>query len=123
MKKSLSVLLLIPALTILLAGDFPTEYTNLQVFPKDISPDLLKFTMQSFTEATGEKCSFCHAQNEAGAFDFASDANSHKGKARVMLNMVGTINSEFLPKVAHEPGHSPEVTCMTCHRGKKEPEF
>ena len=37
------------------------KFTNLKVFPKDISPQELRSTMSTFTRALGVRCNFCHA--------------------------------------------------------------
>src|SRR5438552_2693789 len=40
------------------------KFTNLKVFPKDISPQELRSTMSTFTRALGVRCNFCHALPE-----------------------------------------------------------
>ena len=115
---------------------WPDEPENLEVLPDTLGPDGLRRTMSHFTDALGVRCSFCH-EGEEGAplseYDFASDDNDHKQTARVMLQMVESINSDHLEKLEHEhegEGHSHggyalppdrQVNCVTCHRGTEHP--
>ncbi len=98
---------------------------NLQVLPKDISQDQLIATMKGIAKALGVKCGFCHVSrpDDPNEFIFRLDDKGHKLKARVMLRMVGEINSNFMEQIKDNEDHSPEVSCITCHRGKSEPEF
>lgn len=105
-------------------AQIPDEFTNLQVLPKDISKGELVGTMRGWASALGVRCNFCHVPgdnpNSLEGFDFASDEPDHKKVARVMVGMVGEINGALLPKIGKEPSHT--VSCVTCHRGVKEPE-
>ncbi|MGA8110258.1 MAG: c-type cytochrome [Acidobacteriaceae bacterium] len=100
--------------------------TNLQVLPKDTTPEHLREIMQGFAGALGVECNFCHAPNPAGqrGLDFASDAKPDKTIARTMIEMTQTINEQYLTKV-NDPDAMPEdkhVSCGTCHRGHSMPE-
>ncbi len=105
------------------AAQIPDEFTNLQVLPKDIGKGELIGIMRDFAGALGQRCNFCHVgedPNSLEGYDFASDDLEHKRVARVMMQMVNEINGTLLPKIGHEPEH--KVSCITCHRGIKEPE-
>ncbi len=102
---------------------WPDRAENLQVFPEDTSPERLRAVMTGFTRALGVRCSHCHV-GEAGkplsTYDFASDENPQKKTARVMLEMLGTIN-QSLDTI--EPSGPTQVNmwCHTCHMGKPRP--
>ena len=103
-------------------AQIPDEFTNLKVLPKDISKGELVGMMREFAGALGQRCNFCHVgedPNSLQGYDFASDAKEHKQVARVMMSMVEEINGKLLPKIGHAPEHA--VSCVTCHRGVKEP--
>lgn len=95
---------------------------NLQIYPTSMSREAIIAEMRHFTFALGVRCDYCHARNENGrGFDFASDSNPNKEKARVMLMMTDAINSQFLPDLADRGDNPVEVTCKTCHRGTQKP--
>ena len=118
------------AITMLLAAPLtaqawiPDEYFNLKMLPKDISKEDLVNTMRSFREGLGVRCTYCHVrEGNPEQFNFPSDDKGTKKKARVMFEMVAAINGTYLPRIKDDEYHSPEVSCMTCHRGKQMPEF
>jgi tetratricopeptide (TPR) repeat protein len=94
---------------------------NLQVLPKDISPQELGDTMKGFALGTGNRCSTCHVGEEGQpltSYDFSNDEKEMKIKARAMLKMVNDINSNHL----QDMGESRlKVGCVTCHRGLNKP--
>jgi hypothetical protein len=111
------------------------EFKNLQVLPKDITHDQLIATMRGFTQSLGVRCNECHvvtATEPRMQFDYASDAKRDKLAARVMIQTAMDLNKRWIPKVkaalSETPTASPapasdmEVSCWTCHRGKKQPE-
>jgi hypothetical protein len=100
------------------AQQFPEHFTNLQVMPKDISKRELMSTMRSFAFALDVRCEYCHAQKDK-EFDYSSDEKQPKKTARVMLQMVGTINRDFIGKVNNPK--SIQVECVTCHHGLAQP--
>jgi len=109
-------------------AQIPDEFTNLKVLPKDISKQELIGTMKGFAIGLGVRCWYCHKGegDDFSTFDFASDEKKTKQAARLMLEMVRTINADFVSKVPHEEtgsGHGQHVTvtCMTCHRGQPKP--
>ncbi len=98
--------------------------TNLQVLPKDISPDDLMKIMHGFAGSLGVKCSFCHVIDmQTHHPNFASDAKPEKQIARTMMRMTHEINETYLAKVT-VPDAKPDqthVSCGTCHRGQAIP--
>jgi hypothetical protein len=96
--------------------------SNLKVLPKDTTGPQVISIMRNFTGDLGVECTYCHARNSAtGHPDFASDANPMKDRARVMMKMTSSINTEYLTQLA-DPKPGNPVTCGTCHRGMSEPE-
>ena len=95
---------------------------NLEYYPTNITRGEIIAEMRHFTFALGVRCEHCHERNANGrGFDFASDSNPNKEKARVMLFMTDAINSQFLPELADRDTPPVEVTCKTCHRGTQQP--
>lgn len=106
------------------AGQIPDQFTNLQVLPADMPRGELIGVMRSFVFATGFRCSGCHVGEEGqplSEYDFASDSMPSKRKARAMLRMVQTINSEHLATLPERGRPSVNVTCATCHGGISRP--
>jgi hypothetical protein len=101
------------------------SFTNLQVLPKDISPQALKKIMISdFEDGLGVGCNFCHAPGKTeGELDYASDAKPEKGIARSMMRVTIGINKKYF-KVKHPMIGSDALTvnCNTCHNGVAFPE-
>lgn len=102
---------------------WPEEPKNLQVFPPEMKGERLRAPMVGFTRALGVRCSHCHVGREGeplSTYDFASDDNPNKERAREMLRMLGTIN-DHLNKI--EPSEATRVNmwCHTCHRGRPRP--
>src|SRR5438132_860826 len=75
----------------------------------------IPLVMQSFKEALGVECAYCHVQG-----DFAADTNPKKEIARKMIMLVRQINSNF-PGTGVFPVGDQAVTCWTCHRGDTHP--
>lgn len=103
----------------------PDKFTNLQVFPKDISKDKLVDAMRLFSRSLGVHCDHCHEEVSEDKVDWASDKKEAKNAARAMMKMVHEINTNYMPKSEPLPGeekeHENHVNCWTCHRGQKEP--
>lgn len=99
------------------------EPENLQVLPKDWPISRLRAPMIGFTTALGVKCSYCH-KGEAGqpfdTYDFASDENPNKNRAREMLRMLQDIG-EHLKKLEPSGAKPVNMWCHTCHRGRPRP--
>lgn len=98
--------------------------TNLQVLPKDTTPQQLHKIMDGIAGSLGVHCSFCHVIDEQTHHaDFASDAKPDKQIARLMMRMTETINHQYIAKVK-DPDATPQdrhVSCGTCHRGHSMP--
>lgn len=98
--------------------------TNLQVLPKNTTPQQLHKIMHDIAGSLGVHCTFCHVMNQqTHHIDFASDAKPTKNIARLMMRMTWNINQQYLSKV-HNPEATPQqqhVGCGTCHRGQKMP--
>ncbi|PYQ26281.1 MAG: c-type cytochrome [Acidobacteria bacterium] len=69
-------------------------------------------TMNMMRASLGVHCDYCHVIK--GQWDFASDENPRKDRAREMIRMVADINR------ATFAGHE-VVSCFTCHRGSVTP--
>jgi len=124
--------LLLPALLtvgLLLTGgsvalaQIPDEFTNLQVFPKDIGKQDLIVAMRNFSMGLGVRCTHCHVtktEGDSSTMDWASDDLAPKKDARRMMQMVATINTQLLPEDTDKDGL--RVQCITCHRGLSNPD-
>ncbi len=102
---------------------WPDKPKNLQVLPKDWPGSRLSAPMRGFTSALGVRCSHCHVGEEGQplrTYDFASDDNPNKGRAREMLRMLGHIN-EDLRKIEPSGDKRVNMWCHTCHRGRPRP--
>ena len=110
----------------LAAKEVPSEYTNLQVLPRDISRREIVSIMRGWVGAVGGgTCSYCHMVSDGldqPTDNFASDEKATKRKARIMLEMVNRINTTTLPSLPDRRTPHVEVTCRTCHGGINRPE-
>ena len=103
------------------SAQFPDKFTNLKVLPKDISRQELQSTMRGFAFALNVRCEHCHVEKPGGKkfeMDFAADDKEPKKTARLMIEMVATINRDYINKVSTTPI---SVQCVTCHHGLTEP--
>jgi tetratricopeptide (TPR) repeat protein len=103
-------------------AQFPEKFTNLQVLPKDISRADLQSTMRGFAFALNVRCNHCHVEKPNGnkvQLDFPADDKETKKTARIMLQMVSTINRDYIGKLAAQP--PAHVQCVTCHHGLTQP--
>jgi hypothetical protein len=118
-KSSLRLLALLLLAVFPAAAQFPDKFTNLKVFPKDISKADLMANMRRFAFALGVRCQHCHVQTPDNKFDFPADDKEPKRTARAMLQMVAAINRDYVGKL---PKASPlQVECVTCHHGLPQP--
>ena len=79
--------------------------------------------MMGFSRALGVRCSHCHKGEEGqplSTYDFASDENPNKDRAREMLRMLGTIN-DHLDNIEPSGDQRVNMWCHTCHRGRPRP--
>jgi tetratricopeptide (TPR) repeat protein len=123
----LSLLLLtLSASSLVGQGGFqwPERSENLQALPEDFPADRLRAVMTGFTRALGVRCSHCHVGEEGqplSEYDFASDANANKVRARVMLEMLGSIN-DYLDQIEPSGPERVNMWCTTCHAGRPRPQ-
>ena len=102
---------------------WPEKPKNLQVFPKDWSGTRLRPVMVGFTRALGVRCSYCHKGEEGkplSTYDFASDENPNKNRAREMYKMLGDI-TDHLKKIQPSGDKPVNMWCHTCHHGRPRP--
>ena len=121
---SLSIFTAVGIVAMRPADDKPPK-RNLKVLPKDISHDDLGKTMDSWKDALGVRCNFCHApsaDSTSHRLDFASDAKPEKNIARHMYVMAGKINKKYFKFNKDANGQMIQtVTCVTCHHGSPHP--
>lgn len=127
--RCLFVVLAVAGLTEAQGFRWPEEPENLKALPASVKGRELGAVMRGFTRALGVRCQYCHA-TKAGSeldprdlmtFDFASDENPRKNKARTMLRMVGAINDDHLSKLGVAASDRVRVECVTCHHGQNRP--
>ena len=102
---------------------WPDQPKNLKVLPKDFTGKRLQPVMTGFTRALGVRCTYCHVGEEGkplSTYDFASDENPNKERARQMLQMLGHIN-EDLKKITPSGEKRVNMWCHTCHAGRPKP--
>jgi tetratricopeptide (TPR) repeat protein len=102
---------------------WPEKPKNLQVLPKDWPGTRLQPVMIGFTRALGVRCSHCHKGEEGkplSTYDFASDENPNKNRAREMYRMLGDIN-DHLKKIEPSGDKRVNMWCDTCHHGRPRP--
>lgn len=128
-----SVVLAGLAMPVMAHSQIPGKFENLQVLPRDIPRDTLVAIMRGFAGALGVRCTYCHVEREGPPpamtpdmlpgpnLDFKSDAKDHKKIARVMMRMVDSINTVFLPRIPNRDVPATNVGCVTCHRGLPKP--
>ena len=127
MKKSLLVtlgLVAMVAMSLAFTKQEDPTYKNLKILPKNITKEQLDSVMHHFTASLNVKCNFCHVRNEeAKAWDFASDDNKHKLVARDMMKMMDKINDKYFNVTGAKKSLDAQlmVTCYTCHHGSTEP--
>jgi tetratricopeptide (TPR) repeat protein len=102
---------------------WPERGKNLQVLPKDFPPEKMSAVMKGFTRALGVRCPYCHVGQEGkplSTFDFASDQNPNKDRAREMYRMLGDVNAH-LKKISPSGDRRVNMWCHTCHAGRPRP--
>lgn len=105
------------------AWRWPERGKNLQVLPKDFPPERMSAVMKGFTSALGVRCPYCHVGQEGkplSTFDFASDQNPNKERAREMYRMLGDVNAH-LKKISPSGDRRVNMWCHTCHAGRPRP--
>ena len=102
---------------------WPEKGKNFQVFPKDFPAQKLSAVMRGFTRALGVRCTYCHVGQEGkplSTYDFVSDQNPNKKRAREMYLMLGEI-SDHLKKIDPSGDKRVNMWCHTCHQGRPRP--
>lgn len=102
---------------------WPEKPKNLQVLPKDFTGQRLRPVMTGFTRALGVRCTYCHVGEEGkplSTYDFASDQNPNKERAREMYRMLGSVN-DHLKKIQPSGDKRVNMWCHTCHQGRSRP--
>lgn len=102
---------------------WPDKPQNLKVLPKEWNGRRLAPVMFGFTRSLGVRCSYCHVGEEdkpLTTYDFASDLNPNKERAREMYRMLGSIN-EHLGKIKPSGDKRVNMWCHTCHAGRAKP--
>ena len=85
------------------------HYKNLKTPLKELQTSQFIDNMRYFAWALGKDCEFCHVR---GKFD--SDEKEEKRTARVMIEMVNSVNQ-------HTFEGKQEVRCFTCHEFHEHP--
>src|SRR5262245_30047935 len=104
------------------SAQIPDKFTNLQVFPKDITKAELVRSMREVATELGVRCHHCHVgPDNLEGMDFAVDTKPTKRAAREMMKMVQSLNSG--PLAALPPRDEPrlKMSCVHCHRGAERP--
>ncbi len=119
------LLVLLPAVGTMQAQEWnwPEHAKNLKVLPKDTGAQQLRSVMVGFTRSLGVRCVHCHVGKEGEPFsswDFASDTNPNKDRARQMLRMLKDINDD-LAKIQPSGDQRVNMWCHTCHQGRPRP--
>jgi hypothetical protein len=82
----------------------------IKVLPKTWSYDQVKKYMEDkVAVGLGQKCVFCHDPK-----NFTAD-KPRKTLAREMITMTNDLNKKYF-------AGKPRISCITCHKGKAEPE-
>lgn len=107
------------------AVDMPaSEFKNLQVLPKNITPDSLDKIMNGFNAGLGVDCKFCHTWNkDIYKMQFDKDTRPEKEITRNMMRMTMDINKKYFQFNEEVTAAQVQaVTCYTCHKGTPIPE-
>ena len=102
----------------------PDKLVNIQVLPKDLTPDQVMSLMREWNEALNVDCVFCH-RGQVGkpwsTYDFTDDSKARHETTRLMVTSTNELNEEF--KDLGEMDQPTKVTCATCHRRSRHPEI
>ena len=105
------------------AWTWPEKGKNLLVLPRDFPKERLAAVMKGFTRTLGVRCTYCHVGEEGKplrTYDFVSDQNPNKQRAREMYLMLGDINGH-LKKIEPSGDKRVNMWCGTCHQGRPRP--
>ncbi len=94
---------------------------NLKALPKDTSASDIDKLMHDYNDELSVPCGYCHEVNpQTKQIDYASDENSVKETARLMITMTADINSKYLGQLGDRRYADP-ITCGNCHQGQVQP--
>jgi hypothetical protein len=94
---------------------------NLRILPKNSSAAEIKDLMERYNDELGVSCDYCHTRNPTTqTLDYASDDNPTKQTARIMIAMLGEINTKYLAQLDDQK-YAVLVSCGNCHRGQSDP--
>jgi tetratricopeptide (TPR) repeat protein len=102
---------------------WPEKPVNLKVLSKEFTGKRLAPIMKGFTRSLGVRCTYCHVGEEGkplSTYDFASDQNPNKDRAREMYRMLGDV-SDHLKKISPSGDKRVNMWCHTCHQGRPRP--
>ena len=102
---------------------WPERAQNLTELPANFPPERLSAVMRGFSAALGVRCTHCHVGEEGqplSTYDFVSDANPNKDRARAMYRMLGVVNDHL--RDIPPSGERVNMWCHTCHAGKPRPQ-
>src|SRR5450755_1573260 len=88
-------------------------FKNVQVL-KGIPVNEFMNTMGFFAASVGLNCVYCHVADSLQDWSKFAEDVPRKRTARVMIQMVNTINKNNF-------GGRPVITCYSCHRGNERP--
>lgn len=122
--KVLSVLTAFVFIGIAAVNEPAGEFKNLQVLPKNITPDSLDRIMDGFNAGLGVNCSFCHTENKGTKqLEAEKDTKPEKEITRNMMRMTMDINKNYFQFNEEVTAAKIQaVTCYTCHKGIPIPE-
>ena len=102
----------------------PEALHNIEVLPKDITPDALIKLMKDWNASLNVDCVFCH-KGQVGkpwsTYDFTDSTKKRHEVARLMVKSTVGLNEAF--KELGEADEPVKVTCATCHRRSRHPEI
>ena len=95
---------------------------NLEVLPKDITPDALIKLMKDWNASLNVDCVFCHKGHIGkpwSTYDFTDTSKKRHEVARLMVKSTVGLNEAF--KDLGEADEPVKVTCASCHRRSRHP--
>ena len=122
MRVIVTVVLFLAAEVSAQTWTWPEKPKNLKVL-EGFTGQKLAPVMRGFTRALGVRCTYCHVGEEGkplSTYDFASDQNPNKDRARGMLRMLGSINDQ-LKAIPSSSDKRVNMWCHTCHAGRARP--
>ena len=91
-------------------------FKNIRILKGTPAGRLPRIMNMGFGRSLGVGCKHCHV-----AGHWAEEDKPQKQVTRDMWAMMGTINSELLPKIKNLKSERPQINCTTCHRGSVKP--